>query len=108
MKKLSILLFAASGLLIMHTAFAALDYDRGQTYPDIHAFFDSLAQATTVSDLAVTRMSVRVEISEAELSEINLLTGIAAIQQAKGATPRRNPDTIGSIYPGPLIGSLSK
>lgn len=88
MKRVTNLLFAAAVLVILHAAFACLLYKPEQADPGIHAFFDSLKTATTVSDMAVDRINVRVEISEAELEEISIQ---AAILKAEKQIHRQKP-----------------
>ena len=89
MKHVSNLLFAAAGLVILHTVFSCLLYSPQQNTLGIHAFYDSLGTATTVSDMAVDRISVRVEISEAELEEITLRASILSAE--KNIRPRSKP-----------------
>lgn len=101
MKRVTSLLFAAAALVILHAAFACLFYKPEQAHPDIHAFFDSLKTATTVSDMAVDRINVRVEISEAELEEIYLQ---AAILKAEKQVRRPRP-LVQIGYTGDTLGS---
>jgi len=106
MKKLTILMFAAAALLLLHSAFSALSYDPPNNY-EARVFFDSLLDQTTVTNMAAVRMNVRVEISESELREVDLLTGIAAAQQQQFSRPASiRVDTFSPT--SPLIGSLSK
>ena len=106
MKKLTILMFAAAALPLLHSAFSALSYDPPNNY-EARVFFDSLLDQTTVTNMAAVRMNVRVEISESELREVDLLTGIAAAQQQQFSRPASiRVDTFSPT--SPLIGSLSK
>lgn len=105
MKKLTILMFVAAALLLLHSAFSALSYDPPNNY-EARVFFDSLLNQTAVTNMAAVRMNVRVEISESELREVDLLTGIAAAQQQFSKPASIRVDTLRTQ--SPLIGSLSK
>lgn len=107
MKKLTIVMFVAAALLLLHSAFSALSYDPPNNY-EARVFFDSLLDQTTVTNMAAVRMNVRVEISESELREVDLLTGIAAAQQQQQFS-RPASIRVDTFSPtSPLIGSLSK
>ena len=98
-------MFAAAGLLLLHSAFSALSFDPPDNY-EARVFFDSLLNQTAVTNMAAVRMNVRVEISETELREVELMTGIAAAQQKLSAPASIKVDTARSLPQ--LIGALSK
>lgn len=105
MIKASIFLLVVAALLSMHSAFSALSYEPKDN-GNIHTFFDSLRNQTAVSDMAAIRMSVRVEIAETELHEINMLTGLAAAQQQAAPRYRKSGPPDSTQVNQPLIGGI--